>query len=123
MKDIVIKKIYKRTLIISFLIVGISFFIFNEAIKIMQGYIFGAIMGVLGFVLMENSIRRAISMNPGRASRHSMVHYFLRYAIYAVVLVVAAMADYLNFPATVLGLMIIKIIIIFSAFFDKDFMK
>lgn len=123
MKDLVIKKIYKRTLLISFLIVGISFFIFNEPMGIIQGYVFGAIMSILGFALMENSIKRAVKMNPAKASRHSMIHYFLRYMISAMVLVIATIADYLNFPSTALGLLIVKFTILISAFFDKDFMK
>lgn len=123
MKDLVLKKIYKRALLISFLIIGISFFLFDEPIIIIQGYVFGAIISVLGFILMENSIKRAVKMDPGRASRHTMFHYLLRYLIYTMVLIIAVTADYLNFPSTVLGLLIVKITILLSTFFDKNFMK
>lgn len=123
MNDPVLKKIYRRTLIVSFFIVGISFFIFNEPKKIIGGYVFGTIISVLGFILMERTLKRAIKMNPNGASGYTILHYFLRYIIYFIVLIVAAIADYLNFPATVLGLLIIKFIIIFSTFFDKDFIN
>lgn len=123
MTDSVFKKIYKRTLIVSFFIIGISFFMFDRPQEIVQGYVFGTIISVLGFILMERTLNRAVKMNPGKASGYTVLHFFLRYIIYFVVLLIAAIADYLNFPATVLGLLIIKFTILFSTFFDKDFMK
>lgn len=123
MKDLVLKKIYKRTLIISFLIVGISFFIFDQPEQIIQGYVFGAIIGILGFILMERTLKKAMLMAPGKANAYTLLHFSMRYGIYFLVLIIAVMADYLNFPATVLGLLIIKFTILLSTFFDKDFMK
>ena len=123
MTDSVLKKIYKRTLIASFFIIGISFFMFDKPQEIVQGYIFGTMISVLGFILMERTLNRAVKMNPGKASGYTVLHFFLRYIIYFLVLLIAAIADYLNFPATVLGLLIIKFTILFSTFFDKDFMK
>lgn len=123
MKDPVLRKVYKRTLIISFFIMGICFFIFDDPKNIIQGYLFGSIISVFGFILMERTLKRAMKMNPGKASGHTMLHFFLRYIIYFTVLIVAAIADYLNFPATALGLSTIKFVILFSTFFDKSFMK
>lgn len=123
MTDLVLKKIYIRTLIVSFFIIGISLFMFNEPKEIIQGYVFGTIISVLGFLLIERTVKRAIKMNPAKASGYTMLHFFLRYTIYFTVLVISAIADYLNFSATVLGLLIIKLTIIFSTFFDKNFIK
>lgn len=123
MKDLVLKKVYKRTLIVSFFIIGISFFIFNEPKEIVQGYVFGNAISLLGFILMEKTLNRAVKMNPEKASGYTILHYFLRYIIYFLVLIISAIADYLNFLATVLGLLIIKFVILISTFLDKDFMK
>lgn len=123
MNDLVLKKVYRRTLIVSFFIIGISFFIFSDPKEIIQGYIFGSFISILGFILMEKTLSKAVMMNPTRASGYTTLHYFLRYLIYFIVLLVSAIADYLNFLAAVLGLLIIKFVILLSTIFDKDFMK
>ena len=120
--DIVIK-VTKRVTLVSLLIIGVSFFLFKEAIPIIYGYIFGTIISVLGFKLLSNTINKAVSMTPGKATAYSTVHYILRYLIYFIVLAIAALADYLNFPAAILGLLSVKFVIIASAIFDKDFQR
>lgn len=121
-KDLVFK-LTKRIAIISLFVVGIVAFAFKEPMPIIQGYIFGTIISILGFKLLRNTINKAVEMTPSRASGFSMAHYMLRYIIYGVVLAVAALADYLNFPATLLGLLMIKIMILVSGIIDKDFLK
>lgn len=123
MNNNLVFKVIKRTAIISLLIIGISAFVFKDSKPIILGYIFGAIISILGFKLLHNTINKAVEMTPSRASAYSMVHYFLRYIIYFVVLGVAALADYMSFPATVLGLIMIKIVIMVSGIFDKDFYR
>lgn len=123
MNNDIIIKIYKRTLIVSLFIVGISFFLFEKPRPIALGYIFGVIISMLGLKLLDNTINRAIKMAPHRANTYTVVHYILRNIIYFIVLAISAMADYLNFPATILGLLMIKISIIVSAILDKDFTK
>ena len=123
MENDTIAKVYKRTLIFSFIIMGFSFFIFKNPKPIVLGYLFGLIISMLSFKLLESTINRAVKMTPGRASAYSTVHYVLRYLIYFIVLSVAVIADYLNFPATVLGILMIKITIIASTALDKDFTK
>lgn len=123
MKEDTITKIYKRTLILGFIIMGCTFFTFKNPKPIVLGYLFGLIISMLSFKLLESTINRAVKMTPGRASRYTFVHYTLRYLIYFIVLAVAAIGDYLNLPATLLGLLMVKFIIIASAFIDKDFAK
>lgn len=123
MNNDIVFKVTKRVAIISLLIIGISFFLFKEPKPIIYGYIFGAIISILGFKLLNNTINKAVGMTPGKATAYSTVHYMLRYLIYFIVLAVAALADYLNFPAAILGLLSVKFIIIGSAVFDKDFQR
>ncbi len=68
---------------------------------------------MLGFKLLDNTINKAINMTPEKANAYTVVHYMLRYLIYFVVLSISAIADYLNFPSTILGILIIKFVIIF----------
>lgn len=116
-------KLTKRTIVISLFIIGIMAFAFKEPMPMIQGYIFGTIISILGFKLLQNTINKAVEMTPSRASSYSMVHYILRYVIYAVVLTVSALAGYLNFPATLLGLLMIKFVILGSGIIDKNFLK
>lgn len=123
MNNILVYKVTKRVSIISLLIIGSIAFIFNNPKPIILGYIFGAIISILGFKLLHNTISKAVEMSPGKATAYSTLHYMLRYAIYFMVLSVAALADYLNFPAAILGLLMVKIVILGSGIFDKDFQK
>lgn len=123
MSNNVFNIVVKRTLILSLFVIGTFAFIFKDPKPIVLGFIFGTIISILGFKLLHNTINRAVEMTPSRASGYSMVHYFLRYIIYFVVLGVAALADYMNFPATILGLVMIKIIIMVSGIFDKEFYR
>lgn len=121
-KDLVLD-VTKRVIISSLFIIGIMTFIFNEPKSIILGYIFGSIISILGFKLLHTTIERAITMSPGKATGYSTAHYMTRYLIYGVVLAVAALADYLNFMATFLGIMMVKIVILLSAVFDKRFQR
>ena len=120
MNNDLVFKIARRTAIISLFIIGIMAFIFREAKPIVLGYIFGTIISILGFKLLDNTINKAVEMTPGRANAYSVVHYILRYIIYAVVLGISALANYLNFPATLLGLLMVKIIIFGSSILNKE---
>lgn len=123
MNNDLVFKVAKRVSILSLFIIGISAFAFKEPKPIVIGYIFGAIISILGFKLLHNTINKAVEMTPSRASGYSMAHYFLRYIIYFVVLGIAALADYMNFPATILGLIMVRIVIMVSGIFDKDFYR
>ena len=123
MNNDLVFKVTKRVSIISLLIIGSIAFIFKNSKPIILGYVFGAIISILGFKLLHNTINKAVEMSPGKAAAYSTVHYILRYLIYFIVLSVAAIADYLNFPAAILGLLMVKIVILGSGIFDKDFQK
>jgi len=115
--------IYKRVAVVSLLVVVISYLLFSNSKPIILGYIFGTIISMLGLKLIDNTVSKSVKMSPAQANRYTVFHYFLRYLIYFIVLFVAAVADYLNVIAAVLGLMIIKLVIIISTVLDKDFMK
>lgn len=121
MNNDIIIIIYKRVLYISLFIVGLSLILFSKPYSIVLGYFFGVIICILMLKLLDNTINKAVRMSPAKASGYSMFHYFLRYFIYFIVLCVAAIADYLSFPATVIGLLMVKLVIFMSTLFDKNF--
>jgi hypothetical protein len=123
MNNDLVFKILKKTVIFSFFVIGFSMFLFKNPKSIIYGYIFGALISMLGFKLLNNTINKSVLMKPSRASRYSTLHYVLRYIIYFIVLLVSVIADYLNFPATILGLTAVKFVIIFSAILDYNSKK
>ena len=123
MNNDLVFKILKKTVIFSFFVIGFSMFLFKNPKPIIYGYMFGALISMLGFKLLNNTINKSVLMKPSRASRYSTLHYVLRYIIYFIVLLVSAIANYLNFPATIFGLMAVKFVIIFSAILDYNSKK
>lgn len=115
-----VSEIIRKTIVYSLIIVGIMFIGFKEPKPYVLGFIFGTIIGILGFKLIEKTTEKVVTMEPSKAYGYSVFNYFIRYSIYGIVLVIAAMADYLNFITAVLGLLMIKIVIITSAFKDKN---
>lgn len=116
-------KIAKRTLILVLLIVGIFAFVFKDPKPIAMGLIFGSLISIVNFKLLDNTISKAVRMAPNRATSYTISHYFARYIIYFVVLIVAAKADYLNLISTIGGLFIVKFVILASNILDKNFIE
>lgn len=123
MNNDIITKIYKRTAVVSFIIMGVIFFTFENPKPIVLGYVFGLIISMLSFKLLDNTINKAVKMTPGKANSYTFRHYILRYIIYFIVLLVAVEADYLNLLATLFGLLMVKFTIVVSAIVDKNFTK
>lgn len=112
--------IIRKTIVYSLIIIGIMFIGLKDAKPYVLGFIFGTTIGILGFKLIEKTTGKAVTMEPSKAYGYSVFHYFIRYIIYAVVLIIAALADYLNFLTVVFGLLMIKIVIVTSAFYNTN---
>ncbi|MGO1468531.1 MAG: ATP synthase subunit I [Tissierella sp.] len=123
MNDDIIMKVYRRTAIAGLLIIGFMFFLFKNPKPIALGYLFGILISILSFKLLESTINRAVTMTPKGARSYTIKHYMIRSVIYLIVLMISIVADYLNFPATVLGLLMVKFTIVVSNIIDKDFTK
>ncbi len=116
-------KINKAVVLLSTFIVGLLAILFKESKPLIMGYIFGATISILSLYLINDSINRLIVMEPTRATRNARKSYFIRFIIYAVVLIVSALADYLNILTALLGLTMVKNSILLLNFVDKDFYK
>lgn len=123
MNNDLIFRIYKRTIIFSLFIIGAALFLFKNPKAIILGYLFGVMISMLGLKLLDNTINRAVHMEPGKAASYTTMHYFIRYIIYFIVLAISLIADYLNFISAIFGLLMVKIIIMISSVLDKDFLK
>lgn len=123
MNNKLVFKIAKRTILLVILFVGIFTFAFEDSRPISMGLIFGSLISILNFKLLDNTISKAVRMPPNRATSYTMAHYFARYIIYFLVLLIGARADYLNLISTIGGLFSVKFVILSSNIFDKNFTR
>lgn len=121
----IISLIIKRTIILGLILIGIILITIKEPKPYALGLIFGTSVGILAFMLMGKSVEKSVTMDPSRAYGYTVRQYFLRMFIYGLVLVIAALADYLSFLTVAIGLLMIKIVIVSLAIFDyfKDKFK
>lgn len=117
-KDNLVKQIIRRDVSIVLVIIGMLYIGFKNPKPYILGMIFGTSIGILNFLLLSNTVKKAILMEPAKAYGYTMGNYIVRYTIYFVVLLIAALADYINLVTTVLGLLMIKIVIVFGALLD-----
>ncbi|WFA08159.1 ATP synthase subunit I [Tissierella sp. Yu-01] len=121
-KDLVFK-VSKVVVILSLFIVGFMAFLFKNPRPIILGYIFGASINVLTFYLINDSANKLIKMEPSKAKSRAYFNYFFRFTIYFIVLLVSALAEYLNLFGTFLGLNMVKGSIYILSIIDKYFLK
>lgn len=111
--------IVKRALVIFAVAVVAILIIANEPKPYIYGLLFGMIINILNFRLMSLSIKKAIKLNPGTAQKITVGNYLVRYLIYGIVLYIAAVADYIDLLAVVVGFFTVKLIIVSDAFYDQ----
>lgn len=117
-------KIIFIDILILLALILISFFVIDEPMPWIKGYVFGGLIGVLNFILLGNTIYKASMMNPARARIYAGAHYYIRLLITAIVIIIALKADYLNTISVLIGLLLIKQIIFFSQLYEsKTFFK
>ena len=114
----IISIIIKRTIILGLILIGIILITIREPKPYALGLIFGTSVGILAFMLMGKSVERSVTMEPSRAYGYTVRQYFLRMFIYGIVLVIAALADYLSFLTVAIGLLMIKTVIVSMTIFD-----
>ena len=123
MNNDLILNIGKRVMVLVLLLSGVFAFAFKEPRPIILGLIFGSIISILSLKLIDNTITKAVKMTPSKATGYTIAHYMARYIIYFIVLLVAAVADYLNLFSTIGGLFTVKFVIIISTIIDKNFQR
>ena len=117
-KDNYVFQIIKKAIILILVVIGLMFFGFREPKPYILGFIFGSSINVLSFLLLNNTLKKAVQMEPSKAYGYTMSNYFVRYFIYFIVLTISIIADYLNFVTAVLGMFTIKIVILSKALYD-----
>lgn len=118
------KRIMTWLLIVDVIIIGVSFIAIKDPRPFILGVIFGSAISGLNFMELSNTLSRAVQMQSDKAQSFTVIKYFIRYIVTAVVLYVSIVAPYINVLGTILGLVIIKIIILMGNFLgDKRFFR
>ena len=98
-------------------IVGIL--VIDDKIGYTVGLLFGLIFSILKLMLMQNSIKKSLTMPEGKAQKYANVQYMIRYVLTGVVLVVAALEPSINLLGVFLGLLSMKVAAYMQLFVAK----
>jgi hypothetical protein len=116
--------IIKKLIALDLIIIGISYVVMSKPIPFILGIIFGSAISVLNFIELANTLSRAITMPQDKAQSFTVIKYFIRYIVTAVVIYVSIIAPYINVVGTIVGLFIIKIIILVTNLLsDKNYFR
>lgn len=123
MNEKLVRTIFKRVVYGSLLVFILIFLLAKDVKASIFGYIFGVLISMLNFLLLKKSIEKSVRMEPSKASGYATGQYFIRMSIQFLVLIIGAVADYLNFLLVILGLLMVKIVINLSTLLDKNYLK
>ena len=107
-----------RALLLALILSGICLLVFPNPKEYIYGLAFGTSINVLNFKLMAITMERAVHMPQSRIKKYVMGNYTIRYLIYGIMLTVSAVADYINFFAAVVGILMVRIVIQSAVFYD-----
>ena len=74
-----------------------------------KGVLFGTVFTMIKWVLMKNTITKAVDMHEAKARNYTMLHYGLRYLLTVIVLAVAALEPSISLMGTFIGLLSMKV--------------
>jgi len=80
--------------------------------SICRGLVLGGVFSAINFALMGQLLRYRLIDNRKAAVRRSFFSLLLRYLLLAIPLVVAVQSDRFNFPATVVGIFMVQLVIL-----------
>lgn len=114
-----IQQILKRVTIGFIIVVCLSLFT-PEPIPMILGIVFGLTLSLLNFRLLYLTLQKAVQMPPGKAQSYTTIRYFIRYILIGVSVYVSIQSPYINVLGTTIGLLVLKIVIYLSNFFDSS---
>lgn len=75
------------------------------------GLVFGSFLGILNFRQLGATIEKAVAMPPAKAQSYVTVHYFIRFSLVAVAILVSILSEQIQVLGTVAGLLTVKLVI------------
>lgn len=102
------QQLMKWMILFSLIIEVIGILLVDHKMSFSLGLLFGLIFSLLKLKLMENTIKKSITMSEGEAQKYMNRNYFLRYILTGIVLVIGALEPTIDLLALFLGLMSMK---------------
>jgi len=123
-----LKKTRNQIVALSLILGGVIAFLLGvfleNKIGIILGVIFGTLIAILNFLELEKTLIKASKMTPRKAQSYTTKHYFIRYLITGLVVLISIKANYINEFGTIIGLLLLKFVIIITNLFnDKEYFK
>lgn len=118
MSDDFPNKYIKKAAILLLVLLILLFLLVKNPRPYINGLFFGGVIDILLFRLMFLTLKKTVEKTPVSAQRHARFNYFIRYLIKAAVLMIAALADYISFGTTVVGLFLMKFVILGNSFIE-----
>ncbi len=89
---------------------GLLFLVLGQK-GICRGLVLGGVFSAINFALMGQTLRYRLSNNRKAATLRSLISLLSRYLLLAIPLVVSVRSDRFNFPATVVGIFMVQLVI------------
>jgi hypothetical protein len=87
------------------------FFLILGQKEICRGLVLGGIFSTLNFTLMGQFLRYRLSDNQKSGAKRSFIAMMVRYILLAIPLILSVRSDKFNFPATVVGIFMVQLVI------------
>lgn len=84
------------------------------------GLVFGTALGVLNFKQLGATLEKAVTMTPAKAQTYVSIHYFIRFSLVAVALVVSIASDQIHILGMAAGLLTVKMVIYMTQLFSEN---
>ncbi len=83
----------------------------GEFLESAAGVFLGGAVAILMFMELGRTLQKAVTMSTGGAQAFTTMKYSLRFAVTAVVVLLALKAPYISDVGTILGLLSVKIVV------------
>ena len=93
------------------------------SIPMLMGIIFGSIIAVLNFRLLELTLEKAVNLPPGKAQSYTGVRYMIRLTITAAALIVSIKNPNLHIIGTAIGLISTQVVIFIKTLIASKFKR
>lgn len=101
------------------IIFGISVIVLDDPWVFAKGLAFGGIFSILKVKLMESTMKKAVKKDPAKAQAYASLHYFLRYLLTGIVLVIGALEPSISLLGTVIGILSLKLAAYLQGYREK----
>jgi len=105
------KEISKYAIIFNVAAFIIVWMITGEFKETAAGVFLGGVVAILMFMELGRTLQKAVTMSSGGAQAFATMKYSLRFAVTAVVVLLALKAPYISDVGTILGLLSVKIVV------------